>query len=212
MTNTNSHIISIYNARKNLLEILEERGFDVTPYSNFSINEIGIMLDTNQLDMLLEKSSTKKKIYVKFYVSKVLKTQNIYDMVEDLFHIESILSKKDDFIIIAKDQPNDTLIQNVKDIWMSDNIYISLLNIKRLQFNILKHTLVPPHEIMTDEKEIEEFIKKYNIDKKKLSKSLPDISRFSPVSLVLGIRPSQICKISRDSKTAINSNFYRICL
>jgi DNA-directed RNA polymerase subunit H (RpoH/RPB5) len=65
---------------------------------------------------------------------------------------------------------------------------------------------------MTDEKEIEEFIKKYNIDKKKLSKSLPDISRFSPVSLVLGIRPYQICKISRDSKTAINSNFYRICL
>ena len=43
MTNTNSHIISIYNARKNLLEILEERGFDITQYSNFSINEIGIM-------------------------------------------------------------------------------------------------------------------------------------------------------------------------
>ena len=107
------------------------------------------MLDTNQLDMLLEKSSTKKKIYVKFYVSKVLKTQNIYDMVEDLFHIESILSKKDDFIIIAKDQPNDTLIQNVKDIWMSDNIYISLLTIKRLQFNILKHELNPPHIKLT---------------------------------------------------------------
>jgi hypothetical protein len=125
MTNTNSHIISIYNARKNLLEILEERGFDVTPYSNFSINEIGIMLETNQLDMLLEKSSTKKKIYVKFYVSKVLKTQNIYDMVEDLFHIESVLSKKDDFIIIAKDQPNDTLIQNVK--YNNNNIKLILL-------------------------------------------------------------------------------------
>ena len=54
MTNTNSHIISIYNARKNLLEILEERGFDVTPYSNFSINEISIMLETNQLDELME--------------------------------------------------------------------------------------------------------------------------------------------------------------
>ena len=44
MTNTNSHIISIYNARRNLLDILEERGFDITPYNNFTINEIGIML------------------------------------------------------------------------------------------------------------------------------------------------------------------------
>ena len=30
-------------------------------------------------------------------------------MVEDLFHLENILSKKDDFIIITKDEPNDTL-------------------------------------------------------------------------------------------------------
>lgn len=207
MTNTNSHIISIYNARKNLLEILEERGFDVTPYSNFSINEIGIMLETNQLDMLLEKSSTKKKIYVKFYVSKVLKTQNIYDMVEDLFHIESILSKKDDFIIIAKDQPNDTLIQNVKDIWMSDNIYISLLNIKRLQFNILKHELNPPHTKLTNEEKVE-FMKKFNI----LQESqIPDISYFSPVSLVMGFRPGDVIHIKRKSRTSIETDFYRIC-
>ena len=37
MTNSNSFIISIYNSRKNLLEILQERGFNVTKYSNFGI-------------------------------------------------------------------------------------------------------------------------------------------------------------------------------
>jgi DNA-directed RNA polymerase subunit H len=207
MTNTNSHIISIYNARKNLLEILEERGFDVTPYSNFSINEIGIMLETNQLDMLLENTSAKNKIYVKFYVSKVLKTQNIYDMVEDLFHIESILSKNDDFIIIEKDEPNESLIQNVKDIWMSDNIYISLLNIKRLQFNILKHELVPHHRKLTIE-EKEDFMKKFNILKES---QIPDISYFSPVSLVMGFKPGDVIHIKRKSRTAIETEFYRIC-
>lgn len=207
MTNTNSHIISIYNARKNLLEILEERGFDVTPYSNFSINEIGIMLETNQLDMLLEKSSTKKKIYVKFYVSKVLKTQNIYDMVEDLFHLENMLSKKDDFIIITKDEPNDTLKQNVKDIWMGDNIYISLLNIKRLQFNGLKHESVPIHIKLT-EIEKEEFMKKFNILD---DKQIADISYFDPVSLLSGFRPGDIIQIKRKSRTAIETDFYRIC-
>ena len=207
MINTNSHIISIYKARKNLLEILEQRGFDITPYNNFTINEIGIMLESNQLDMLLEQTSTMKKIYVKFYVTKVLKTQNIYDMVEDLFYLENVLSKKDDFIIITKDQPNDTLIQNVKDIWMSDNIYISLLNIKRLQFNILKHELNPLHTKLTEE-EKSDFMIKYNILNEN---QIPDISYFSPVSLVMGFRPGDIIHIKRKSRTAIESDFYRIC-
>jgi DNA-directed RNA polymerase subunit H (RpoH/RPB5) len=41
---------------------------------------------------------------------------------------------------------------------------------------------------------------------------LPNISRFSPVAQAIGLRPDQICKIIRPSKTAINTVFYRICL
>lgn len=207
MSNSNSFIISIYNSRKNLLEILEERGFNIENYSNFSITEIGILTENNQLDMLLENDNTKKKIYVKYYVNKLIKPQNIYDIVEDLFHLESILEKKDDLMIIIKDEPNDTMLENIKDIWVSENIYISLVNIKRLQFNILKHTLVPKHTILTAN-EKETFMKKYNI----LDKSqIPDISYFSPVSIVLGLRPHDVVKIERNSRTAIQADFYRIC-
>jgi len=204
---SNSTIISIYNSRKNLLEILEERGFSITNYSNFSITDIGILTENNQLDMLLENATTNKKIYVKYYVTKLIKPQNIYDIVEDLFHLESILEKKDDLMIVIKDEPNDTLLENIKDIWVSDKIYISLVNIKRLQFNILKHTLVPKHTIL-NENEREVFIKKYNI----LNNSqIPDISYFSPVSIVIGLRPDDIVKIERNSRTSIKSDFYRIC-
>ena len=207
MTNSNSFIISIYNSRKNLLEILQERGFNITKYSNFSITEIGILLDNNQLDMLLENDNTKKKIYVKFYINKLIKPQNIYDIVEDLFHIETILEKKDDLMIIIKDEPNDTMMENIKDIWVSENIYVALVNIKRLQFNILKHVLVPKHTLLSlDEKE--SFMKKYNIMDKS---QIPDISFFSPVSIILGIRPEDVVKIERNSRTAIQSDFYRIC-
>ena len=207
MTNSNSFIISIYNSRKILLEILQERGFNITKYSNFGITEIGILLENNQLDMLLENDNTRKKIYVKFYINKLIKPQNIYDIVEDLFHIETILEKKDDLMIIIKDEPNDTMMENIKDIWVSENIYVSLLNIKRLQFNILKHCLVPKHTFLSlDEKET--FMKTYNIMDKT---QIPDISFFSPVSLVLGIRPEDIVKIQRSSRTAIQADFYRIC-
>jgi len=40
---------------------------------------------------------------------------------------------------------------------------------------------------------------------------MPDISRFSPVSQVLGLRPGDMCRIDRPSKTAISAPFYRIC-
>ena len=203
----NSHITSIYNARKNLLEILEERNYDITNYNNFTINEIGIMTESNQLDMLLNEKTGKNKIYVKFYINKLLKPQNIYDMVEDLFHLENILNKTDDFIIITKDQPNETLIQNIKDIWMSDNIYISLLGIKHLQFNILKHQLVPPHKKL-NENDANEFMNKYNILN---VKQIPDISYFSPVSLVSGFRPGDNIHIKRKSRTSIFTDYYRIC-
>jgi DNA-directed RNA polymerase I, II, and III subunit RPABC1 len=204
---SNSTIISIYNSRKNLLEILEERGFSVANYSNFSITDVGILTENNQLDMLLENTTTNKKIYVKYYVTKLIKPQNIYDIVEDLFHLESILEKKDDLMIVIKDEPNDTLLENIKDIWVTEKIYISLVNIKRLQFNILKHSMVPKHTILNEnEKEI--FMKKYNI----LNNSqIPDISYFSPVAIVIGLRPNDIVKIERNSRTAIKSDFYRIC-
>ena len=204
---SNSTIISIYNSRKHLLEILEERGFSIANYSNFSITDVGILTENNQLDMLLENSTTNKKIYVKYYVTKLIKPQNIYDIVEDLFHLESILEKKDDLMIVIKDEPNDTLLENIKDIWTTDKIYISLVNIKRLQFNILKHTLVPKHTILSDD-EKELFMKKYNI----LDNSqIPDISYFSPVSIVIGLRPNDVVKIERASRTSIRADFYRIC-
>ena len=203
--NNNSHIISILNSRKNLLSILEKRSYNVNNYKNDGINEVGILLEQDQLDMLCENSSNK--IYIKYYINKILKPQNIYNIIEDLFYLENILEKKDDLLIVLKDEPNETLIQTIKDIWMNENIYISLISIKRLQFNILEHSLVPKH-IILNKKEEEEFRKQYNI----LDNSqIPTISYFDPVSLVMGIRPENIVKIERYSRTSINSTYYRIC-
>jgi DNA-directed RNA polymerase subunit H (RpoH/RPB5) len=52
------------------------------------------------------------------------------------------------------------------------------------------------------------FRKKYNVNN---DKEIPDISRFGSVARAIGIRPGQICKIIRPSKTSINSDYYRIC-
>ena len=205
---SNQLITEIYKSRKNLLDILESRGFDTSDYNSFTYEELHTMIQNQQLDFIVKKVGSEKKVYVKYNIVKVLRPNNIYDSVEDLFHIENVLTKNDDLIIINKDEPNDTLQTTIKNIWLNDGLYIAIINIARLQFNILNHTLVPKHTVLSEE-ERNIFLEKYNITNKKM---IPTISYFSPVSILLGIRPDDICKIERFSKTAINSDFYRICI
>ena len=41
---------------------------------------------------------------------------------------------------------------------------------------------------------------------------LPEISRFDPQALALCIRPGDVCKFIRNSSTALEYNYYRICV
>lgn len=217
MASQNSSVLisHIYTSRKIILELMEKQGYNITDYSNFSISEVNSMKQNNQLDMLLEtkeendtSENAKKKIYIRYYLTGKLAGKNIQEMIDDLFILTETLNKKDTLFIIIKDEPNETMINELKHIWESEGIFIVIENIKRLQFNILKHALVPEHRVMTDE-EIKQIMIKYNITN---SNQLPDISRFDPVARVIGLRPGQVCHIIRPSKTAIEANYYRVCV
>lgn len=217
MASQNSSILisHIYKSRKIVLELMQKQGYNVNDYANFSINEVNSMKQNNQLDMLLEKSdeyvtaeNPKNKIYIRFYLSARPAAKNIQEMIDDLFILTETLKKTDTLFIIIKDDPNETLINELKHIWESEGIFIIVESIKRLQFNILEHTLVPPHRVLA-ESEVIEVMKKYNVVNKT---QFPDISRFDPVARVIGLRPGQLCHIIRPSKTAIETNYYRICV
>lgn len=210
MVNTNSSdlISQIYQSRKYVLELMDTQGFDVTGYANFSRSEINAMKQNNQLDMLLEKKTNGNKIYIRYYLAKAIRPTNVHEMIDDLFILTETLKKSDTLYIIIKDNINDTLINELKDIWERDGIFIIIENIKHLQFNILKHVLVPEHLVMTED-DVENVMTKYNITDKA---QFPDISRFDPVARAIGLRPGQVCKIIRPSKTAIKTYYYRICV
>ena len=217
MASQNSSILisHIYNSRKVVLELMKKQGYNVNDYSNFSINEVNSMKLNNQLDMLLETNddnvsdeSPKKKIYIRFYLASRPAPKNIQEMIDDLFILTETLKKTDTLFIIIKDDPNETLINELKHIWESEGIFIVIESIKRLQFNILEHVLVPPHRVMV-ESEVKQVMTKYNITDKV---QFPDISRFDPVARVIGLRPGQVCNITRASKTAIETNYYRVCV
>ena len=201
------HIIQIYKSRINILEILKSQDYNVSDYVGSGINEVHSMFLKNQLDMKLKKKDESKTAYIVYHLAKTLSHTNLSEYIDDLYNLETVLTKKDDLIIIMKDEPNESLVKVLKNIWEKDHIYINVFNIKRLQFNILKHELVPPHSVLTKE-EADEMKKKFNITH---DSQLPDISRFGPVAQAICIRPGEICKVQRSSLSAITSDFYRIC-
>jgi DNA-directed RNA polymerase subunit H (RpoH/RPB5) len=211
--NTSSLTASIYKSRSVLLELMKSQGYNTNDYSGFSVNEVNTMKSNNQLDMILEKTNTenkddKTKIYIRYYLAKSLRPANLQEMMDDLFNVEEVLTKNDTLMIIVKDEINETLVNTLKHIWEQDKIFIIIQNLKRLQFNILNHILVPPHRILSD-MEVLEVKARYNIMH---DGQFPDVSRFDPVAQAIGIRPGQVCEIIRQSKTAISSPYYRICV
>lgn len=201
----------IYNSRKTLLSYLQTQGYSIEDYDEFSINEVLAMISNNQLDMLINEDTTneeKRKVYVKYHLKKSLRPQYIDEFVEDLYNLENVLQKNDTLIVVSKDEPNDSLKKYLKQLYADDNVFVVILSLKRLQFNVLDHELVPKHRIL-DEGEHQVFLKKYNI---RLPSQIPEISRFDPVALCIGLRPGSIVHITRPSKTAIKGDYYRYCI
>lgn len=211
--NTSSLISSVYKSRSILLDLMKMQGYNVDEYEGFSVSEVNTMKTNNQLDMILEKNKVnadekrQSKIYIRYYLAKSLRPQNLQEMIDDLFNIEEVLTKDDILFIVVKDEVNETLSNAMKHIWEQDGIFIVIQNLKRLQFNILKHELVPPHRVLSVAETLQ-IRNKYNIMN---DNQFPDISRFDPVAQAIGIRPGQVCEILRRSKTAITAPYYRIC-
>jgi DNA-directed RNA polymerase subunit H len=203
-------ILKIYNSRKTILNILgTEQGYDVSDYENFSVNEIDAMFTNEQLDMLLTRKSDGQKTYIKYYLSaKQIRPQNLDNIIEDLFFVESVLTKTDTLMIITEDEPNDTILAKMEYLYNHDGIFVVIHNIRRLQFNLLEHSLVPPMHILS-EKATQEVMAKYNI---KSLQQFPEISRFDPQALALAMRPGQVAKIVRKSITALETEYYRACV
>ena len=209
MSASSNKILSVYNSRNTLVEILTDKGYKTDDYSTFSINEVDAMYKNTQLDMLLTHSTNSRKVYIKYYLkAKQIKKPDLDDIIEDLYFIENVLTKEDCLIIVTEDEPNDTIVAKINYLYDHDGIFIVIHNIKRLQYNILKHTLVPKAKILSTA-EVETLKQRINLMS---VKQLPEVSRFDPQSLAICLRPGEVCKYDRKSATALNTEYYRVCV
>jgi hypothetical protein len=115
--NTSSLISQIYQSRLVLLDLMKKQNYNISEYEGFSVNEVNTMKTNNQLDMILEKEkvtteeaedASKTKIYIRYYLAKALRPNNLQEMIDDLFNVEEILKKSDTLLIVVKDEINET--------------------------------------------------------------------------------------------------------
>ena len=209
MALTSNRILSIYKSRNTIIEHMRNLNYEVADYAEFSINEIDTMNANDQLDMLIKRTTDNRTVYIKYLLNiKQLRKENLDQLIEDLYEIENVLEKKDTLIIIVNDEPNETITNRIKYLYDRNGIFIVIHCIKRLQFNLLNHTLVPPAEILSKD-QIDALFIKYNL---KSLDNLPEISRFDPQALALCLRPKEVIKIIRKSDTALEYIYYRVCV
>ena len=100
----------IYRSRVNLLDMLQDRGYNVDQYRDYTLNDITIMLNNQNknkdtaevgpLDIIISKENTEK-IYVKYWLTKFKKTSKLDKMIDEIF--KTHLTTKDTLVIIVLD-------------------------------------------------------------------------------------------------------------
>jgi DNA-directed RNA polymerase subunit H len=198
----------------NVLSILKSvYNYNTDGYTGFSINEIDAMYSTDQLDMLLTETKTPsdllpQKVYIKYFLKGSLSPQSLDQIWEDLFQLSDTLTKDDCLYIIYDGEPNDSLYSYMNYLFNHDGIFVVVYNIKRLQFNILEHSLIPKISILNEE-EAKSLAQKFKINS---MEKFPEISRYDPLALAVCLRPGQVCKLIRNSPTAMETIYYRVCV
>lgn len=201
---------TIYKSREILLEQMNNIGYDTEPHTVSSKFELDTMIKNNQLDMVIKNENTNTTMYVKYFIDKTIREQSLLSIVSELFDVTKKLRAPNDILrIVTKDTLNDIMKTAIKNIWSRKNIMVIIQSLHQLQFNALKHVLVPPHRVMSKD-EVDAMVKQYNITN--MTNSIPEISRFDPIARIIGIKPGEVCEIIQPSKTSIISMNYRICV
>jgi DNA-directed RNA polymerase subunit H (RpoH/RPB5) len=113
-------------------------------------------------------------------------------------------------IIISQIPSSDTIINIVREyINNPENPLLQIFDIRRLQFDVVKHVKVPKHRII-EKSELSLLEKKYNILAPK--NQLPWIDSQDAIAKWIGARPGDVIEIIRFSESAGATPYYRYCV
>lgn len=220
MSDNFSFVDSIYRSRITLLDILADRGYDVTIYRKFSPAEaaaaIGVLSGLNfTVIKSAEEERPEQKCHVRYIGSTTrAKLETLFD--DDINNDDTENTE----IIVMMHAPLMDAHHSValkqymrmKELPTGDKIRaklrVSFFNMEMIMVNPMKHVLVPEHTIVPEEEHKELMASKYITSKSKF----PEIKfHLDPIARCIGAVPGDIIKITRPSASSGVAIIYRVC-
>uniref|UniRef100_A0A6C0D7Q1 RNA polymerase subunit H/Rpb5 C-terminal domain-containing protein n=1 Tax=viral metagenome TaxID=1070528 RepID=A0A6C0D7Q1_9ZZZZ len=210
------HVIdTLFRSRKTLLKILEEKGYDITPYEKLSPWEIEAMIvneKKNNLKMELVHKENESKCVVMYRLNRV--KQSLGKLVSSLNDQESDdyipnLENTMVYIIVLEPVNNVDVFHNAALNALSNKINLSFFQADSLVNDPRQHILVPKHELVKKE-DISALKKFLNIQS---VANLPFIRFHQDIQVrLLGTVPGDVIKITRPSPSSGEETVYRVCV
>ena len=207
----------VYRSRMTLLDILEDRGYEVEKYRKFSPAEASIAFEVSYSSLsftVYKKEDDSKKCEVMYTIVGRQKLELMLDnFQEDTENVEIVIMLMTPLIdahhVLAVKQYmkfKDEINENGEK--PRRKLRVSIFNIAMLVINPLRHILVPKHEIVPEEEHKALLNKLYVTSKSKL----PEIKyHIDPITRCIGAIIGDIIKITRPSGSCGEAIIYRVC-
>lgn len=120
--------------------------------------------------------------------------------------VKKLLAFSGIVILVAREKPGTLALKGLEGA-AKDNVQV--FDIKELQFNVARHSLVPLHEPVRDEDDIAAIIAASSVKSKM---HLPLIHSSDPMARYLALKPGELVRIHRLSPSAGEYVSYRCCI
>jgi DNA-directed RNA polymerase subunit H len=174
-----------------LKEMLVDRSVNIDMLNTVSDTELNIMSKVNKIFSIQVNEKTK----IVYYTNLKFKINDLKKYFVDDEHV----------MLVFKEKINNLNIKNLKE---QTNVTIEIFMMKELQYNISRHVLVPKHEIVHDNDEIESLLDIYQLKKNQL----PIILKTDPMARYLDVKAGEVVKVTRKSPSAGEAILYRYCV
>jgi DNA-directed RNA polymerase I, II, and III subunit RPABC1 len=179
-----------------IFDMLRDRRVDGVDEAaeRYSVNEISSILSSRQTFNL----DIKDKVRIIFDVGSKMKSADVKKIVE----LDTDFAL---FLIVSREKAGANELKKLKEL----KVEFQVFDMRELQYNISKHMLVPKHELLTNDAEIEEIV---NVHMLKSRHQMPIILKTDPMARYLYARPGDLVRITRHSPTSGEHVIYRCCM
>lgn len=178
-----------YLSRRTLLEMLKDRGYDISDSEiNFTLKQFrelhGQNVDVDRLRISASHlSDSENKILAVFCGPGAVKVNVIRWIATQIMNKES-LSR---LIIVVQSHITNQAMKAVELF----SFKVEIFQITDLLVNITKHVLKPKHRVITDQ-EKEKLLKKFNLNEKQL----PRMSEKDAIAKFYGLEKGQVVEVT----------------